>query len=244
MKRWLLVVIAAFFTTLVRAQDTKSVLQTQGSRHEIALQLGAFRPTARFGINGVTGDKGERFGGTGFLFVVDYFHRVTSVLSAGLEGLHINRGTYELKNLAFAAQFAGASTQVRGNTTALLATLRLRAPGTGIRPYLLGGIGAHMTTMDAFMQSPPGTYWGAGFGPEMNVVQGGSTGLIGTLRGGIEHTFTDNGTLGIEIGWIGIPAQRYSRTALGRTILPNDIVSRGDGLTLSAKFGYRFGGGY
>lgn len=244
MGRWLLVALTALFAASARAQDSKSILANPGSRHEIALQLGAFRPTARFGINGVTGDKGERFGGTGFLFVIDYFHRVTSVLSAGLEGLHINRGTYELKNLAFAAQFAGASTQVRGNTTALLATLRLRPAGTGILPYLLGGIGVHTTTMDAFMQSPPGTYWGGAFGPEMNVVQGGSTGLIGTVRGGVERTFADNGTLGFEVGWIGIPAQRYSRTALGRGILPNDIVSRGDGLTVSAKFGYRFGGGY
>lgn len=101
MGRWLLVALTALFAASARAQDSKSILANPGSRHEIALQLGAFRPTARFGINGVTGDKGERFGGTGFLFVIDYFHRVTSVLSAGLEGLHINRGTYELKKSRF-----------------------------------------------------------------------------------------------------------------------------------------------
>jgi hypothetical protein len=120
----------------------------------------------------------------------------------------------------------------------------LRAPAGRIRPYILGGIGGHMTTMDAYMEAPPGYYWGNGFGPERNVVQGNATGLIGVLRGGIEREFANGGTLGFEAGWVGIPAQRYIRTALGRTILTEDIVSRGDGLTFAATFGYRFGGGY
>jgi hypothetical protein len=244
MARGLFFVFMACLAASARAQTDKTVVASADGRQEVSIELGAFRPTARFGLNGVTGDKGERFGGTGFLFVFDYLHALTPFLSAGLEGLYINRGTYELKNLAFSAQFPGTSTQVHGHTKALLATIRLRRSGTGIRPYLLGGIGGHATHMDVFMQARPGFIWGAGFGQEINVVQSDASGLIGVLRAGIERAFPDGGSVGIEAGWVGIPAQRYSRTEIGRIFLPNDVVSRGDGLTIAAKFGYRFGGGY
>lgn len=245
MARLFFIVFMTVFTVAVQAQaqTEKFTFIKPGTRHEVAIQLGAFRPTAGFGITGVTGEGGERFGGMGFLFAADYFHAVTSLLSAGLEGLYLNRGNYEMKNLPFSNQFAGASTQVRGNTMAILALLRLRAPGTGYRPFMIGGIGAHRTTMDVYMLSPPGTFWGAGFGPEMHVVQGKSTGPIGVLRGGIERAWADGGTLALEAGWVVIPAGTYNRTVLGTLMVPNDIVSRGDGLSISAKFGYRFGGG-
>lgn len=244
MARCFFAAFMTFFAVSARAQTDKAVFASPDRRQELSIELGAFRPTARFGIDGVTGSKGERFGSTGFLFLVDYFHAVTSVLSAGIEGLYINRGTYEVKNLPFSSLFPGASTQVRGNTRAALATLRLRSPGNGIRPYLLGGIGGHVTTMDIYMRSPPGTFWGGNFGQEIHVVQGSASGIIGVMRAGIERAFPDGGTLGIEAGWVGIPAERYLRTAVGRTMLPNDVVSRGDGLSIAAKFGYRFGGGY
>lgn len=241
MTRCLLAVLVTFFAASAPAQAEKTVLASLDGRHEIALQLGAFRPTARFGINGLTDDQGERFGSTGFLFAADYFHSLTSALSAGLEGLFINRGNYQLDNLA---ANPGSKTLVRGDTKALLATLRLRRSGAGYRPYVLGGVGAHVTTMDVFVQAPPGSNW-VGFGDELAAVRGNASGLIWVLRGGIERAFTDGGTIGLEAGWVGIPAHRYSRTEAGRTVigLPNDVVAAGSGLSIAAKFGYRFGGG-
>lgn len=224
----------------VQAADT--VLESGDGRHEVALNLGAFRPTARFGINGLTGDRGERFGATGFLFTADYFRSLTPALAAGLEGLFINRGTYMLDNLA---ANAGSKTLVRGDTKAVLATLRLRRPGIGFRPYVLGGIGAHSTTMDVFVRAPPGSNW-VGFGDEISAVKGNASGLIWVLRGGVEHVFAEGGTLGLEAGWVGIPSRKYPLTPAGRTTLAltNDVVASGDGLSLAVKFGYRFGGGY
>lgn len=224
----------------VQAADT--VLESRDGRHEIALHLGAFRPTARFGINGLTGDRGERFGATGFLFTADYFQALTPVLAAGLEGLFINRGTYMLDNLA---ANPGSKTLVRGDTKAVLATLRLRRSGIGFRPYVLGGIGAHSTTMDVFVRARPGFNW-VGFGDEISVVKGNASGLIWVLRGGVERAFDEGGTIGLEAGWVGISSRKYPLTAAGRDVLglTNDVVASGDGFSLAVKFGYRFGGGY
>lgn len=244
MVRGCLVALFVLSALPLRAQSQKTVLTSADRRHEVEIGLGAFHPTAKFGINGSTGDKGERFGGTGFLFTADYFHALTSYLSAGVEGMYINRGTYEVKNLAFAAFFSGTSTQVRGNTQAILATLRLRAPGDGVRPYVLCGFGGQKTTMDMVAVAPPGFIWGGGAGEEIQVVHGGASGVIGVLRGGVEKAFPDGGLLGLEVGWVGIPTATYLRTSFGRAVLPNDIVSRGDGITIAAKFAYRFAGGY
>lgn len=236
--------VAAFAMLIAAApvQAADSVIETQDGRHELALHLGAFRPTARFGINGLTGDRGERFGATGFLFSADYFHAVTPVLAAGLEGLYINRGTYMLENLV---ANEGSKTLVRGDTKAVLALLRLRRSGTGFRPYVLGGVGVHTTSMDVFVRARPGFYW-AGFGDELPAVRGMTSGLVWVLRGGVERAFAEGGIIGLEAGWVGIPSRRYPLTPAGRDVLflRNDVVASGDGLSLAVKFGYRFGGGY
>ncbi|MCR4294233.1 MAG: hypothetical protein NUW21_01765 [Elusimicrobia bacterium] len=243
MTRYLGAALVMFVAAAAPAQADDMVLASRDGRHEIALQLGAFRPTARFGINGLTGDRGERFGATGFLFLADYFQALTPALSAGLEGLFINRGTYMLENLAVNP---GSKTLVRGDTKAVLAMLRLRRPGTGFRPYVVGGLGAHTTTMDVFVRVRPGFIWGGGFGEEISAVKGNASGFIWVLRGGLEHAFAEGGTIGLEAGWVGIPSRRYPLTPAGRDVvgLSNDVVSAGDGLSLAVKFGYRFGGGY
>lgn len=240
--RWFFAVFVTFSSATAGAQIGDTTFGRSDGRHEVSIQLGAFKPTARFGLTGVTGDKGERFGSTGFLFSADYFRAVTPAVAVGLEGLYLNRGNYFVKNLAFANSFAGATSRVRGDTKAVLATFRFRRPGTGYRPYVIGGVGGHVTTLDVYMQAPPGFFWGAGFGEEITVVRGNASGLIWTVRGGIEKAWADGGTLGIEVGFIGIPSHRYDRTAFGRAIgLPSDVVSAGDGFSLAAKFGYRFG---
>src|SRR5205823_442713 len=133
----------------------------------------------------------------------------------------------------FVAPIPGTTTLVRGNTKAILATLRLRAAGEGFRPYVLGGVGVQTTTMDIIMTAPPHFIWGAGFGDEIAAVQGSASGMIGVVRAGIERRFLDGGTLGLELGWVGIPAQNYVRTAIGKAILPSDVTSRGDGISLA-----------
>ena len=228
------------FAVSSRAQAEKAVMVSADRRHEIAFELGGFRPTSRYDLDGVS----ERFGSTGFAFAADYFYSLTSFFAAGVEGLLLNRGNYQSKNLPFAAIFPGTTTQTRGTTKAVLATVRLRAPGDGIRPYVVGGFGAQQTTMDVFITPPPYFFWGGGFGDEKHAVQGSASGAIAVLRVGVERAWADGGTLGLELGWVGIPSQRFERTALGRAILPRDVMSRGDGLTLAAKFGYRFAGGY
>lgn len=240
MTRFLCAALAVCIAGQAQAADT--LLASRDGRQEIALQLGAFRPTARFGINGLTGDRGERFGATGFLFLADYFHALTPALSAGLEGLYINRGTYMLDNLV---ANPGSKTLVRGDTKAVLAMLRLRRPGIGFRPYVVGGAGVHTTSMDVFVRAPPGFNW-VGYGDEISAVKGNASGFIWVLRGGLEHAIAEGGTIGLEAGWVGIPSLRYPLAPAGRSVLglTNDAVSAGDGLSLAVKFGYRFGGGY
>lgn len=245
MLKWTLGVFAAIIT--LSAQVKAAGLAEYGSadgRQEVSINLGSFHPTARFGISGLTGDRAERFGSTGFLFTADYFHSVTRMLALGIEGMYINRGGYKVHNLSLASLFNGASTDVRGNTKAILAMSRLSFPWGGVRPYVAGGVGIQNTSMDLFMKSPPGTFWGAGFGDEITVVRSSVSGIIGVVRGGVEKSFASGGTLGLEAGWVRIPAGRFVRTPVGQSYLQNDIVTSGDGLSLAVKFGYRFGGGY
>lgn len=239
MTRCLFAVFILLFAASARAQSGKMALSSSDGRHEVAISAGAFRPTSHFAFGGAN----ERFGSTGFMFILDYLHALNKAVGAGVEGMYINRGSYQVRNMDFAAQFPGATSRVRGDTKAVLAILRLKLPGDGFRPYVLGGAGFQHTTMDLYMQAPPYFYWGAGFGEEIAAVQGAASGAIFALRTGIEKTYPEGGLLGVEVGWIGIASQRYARTRAGAALGMSDVTTRGDGLSITAKFGYRFGGG-
>jgi|CXWL01.1.fsa_nt_gi hypothetical protein len=241
MKRFLLTIFLAFFADAVWAQTAADFsLTSADGRKELGFLFGAFQPMAEFGISNA-GGQGEKFGSFGFAGAMDYFYALTPAVSAGLEGMYISRGEYALNNLSAINE---TETLVRGDSVVALALLRVRNPvKKGLRPYGTFGLGLHRTTMDIFIQAPPGFAW-VGNGPEYVVARGITSGLAWALRGGVEHVFADGGVLGFELGWLGIPSQRYPLTGDGRAIgLRNDVVSGGDGLTMAAKFAVRFGGG-
>jgi hypothetical protein len=243
-------VLGAFLLGLaaVRAQagsssDPTAAWLSPDGRSELALLAGDFHPTARFGINGNSGDKGERFGRDGYYFGVDYFHRAApltysgrtlALFDLGVEADYVTRGDYELKSLA---SYPGASAHVRGDSQVLLALLRVRGSGKRLRPYLVVGVGADRTRMDAYLDSPGGYAWSGG---ELALARGEATGLAMTGRCGVEDVFADGGVLGLEFGYLTMASRTYPATS---SLSAPDVVSRGDGYTLAAKFGVRFGGG-
>ncbi|MDE2491217.1 MAG: hypothetical protein KGM24_10240 [Elusimicrobia bacterium] len=236
----------------VRAQagssfDPTGAWLSRDGRSEATLLTGDFHPTARFGINGTAGDKGERFGRDGYYFGVDYFHRLApltysdrgfdrtlAVLDAGVEADYVSRSAYALKGLA---AYPGASARVRGDSQVVLALLRVSGPWKGVRPYLIVGVGAHRTRMDAYLQASSGYSWA---GSELPLVRAEATGLAMAGRCGVEKVFADGGVLGLEFGYLTMASRTYPATS---SLGAPDVVSRGDGYTLAAKFGVRFGGG-
>jgi hypothetical protein len=198
--------------------------------NEFTLSVGLFHPTGTFGFLGIPGDRGERFGSTGNLVAIDYLRAVNRYAALGVEGAYISRSEYKATNVFVAP----AITQVRGDSKLLLLVFRLRAPGDGLRPYVMGGWGTHRTHFELY---------GSIGGAEAALVTGDAGGTAWMGRGGIEYNWPGGSFVGLDGGFLRIADRSYSATNFGRLFGFQDVVASGDGLTYTLRMGFRFGSG-
>lgn len=201
-------------------------------RNEVAVGVGAFHSTAKFGYRGLAGDKGERFGSTGFLWTLDYLRALNKAFAVGGEFGYVNRGDQNITNTVVGTPSA---TKVRGDSMLLMAVARLRSPGLGWRPYVIGGAGFHQTHFDIFGLVPGFT--------ETPVVRGDSTGLALMGRAGLEYAWPRGGFAGFEAGYLHTDTKVYQPTAAGVAGGFNNVSAAGDGFSYLLRLGIRFGAG-
>jgi hypothetical protein len=199
--------------------------------NEFALTIGGFHPTAKFGFRGLPGDKGERFGGNGFLFTADYLHAIVPAFAVGGELGYISRTEQDVSNVVIGA--ASAATRVRGDTSLLMAIARLRAPGLGWRPYALFGAGLNWTHLDLVGTAP-------GF-QEISIIRGDTSGLALMGRAGIEYVSKKGTFLGLEAGYLHTDVKTYQPTTDGALAGFKSIQVAGDGVSYALRAGVRFG---
>jgi hypothetical protein len=206
MRYWILVILLATAGTANAALglDDSSLKVSPDGVNEFALTIGGFHPTAKFGFRGLPADKGERFGGNGFLFAGDYLHAVVPAFSLGGEFAYISRSNQDVTNVVVGNPSA---TRVRGDTSLLMAIAQVRYPGVGWRPYALFGAGVNWTHLDLFGTAPGFT--------ETTIVRGSSTGLALMGRAGIEYVSPKGTFLGLEAGYLHTDTKTYQPTAAG-----------------------------
>lgn len=242
MRYWMLALLAAVAAAPSRAEAALSLgepafVRSADGLNEFAVNVGAFHPTSKFNYNGV--NSGERFGNNGFLFALDYLHTAVGPLALGGEFGYANRGEYNVTQVPAAALNPLAAstiqTRVRGDSMLLMAIARLRQPGTGWRPYAVGGAGFHKTHMDLYATAPRFT--------EFTVVRDDVTGTALMMRVGMEHTSPQGGFIGVEAGYIWMNSQVYRHSADGAAAGFSDVTSAASGITFILRCGTRFGAG-
>lgn len=240
MKYWLIAVlllspIAA--SAEVNPDVSSPIALTPDGKNELSISLGGFQPTAKFGFLGVAGDKRERFGATGFAFAIDYVRKVNRFFGVGLEYAYLHRGDYTTSNISIPT---GWTTKVRGDSNLLMALGRLQSPGTGWRPYLIGGAGVHSTRMDLLatgdLSFTPFSARG-----ESAIVKGTATGFALMSRVGLQHVYNNGGFVGFDAGYYYLQGRSYPTTIAGAAAGYQNVSARGDGITYSVKFGIRYG---
>ncbi len=213
---------------------------------DIDASVGAFQPTARFGV--AAGDKSQTFGETGYLFTLDYFHDVLPWAALGLEGAYIMRGQHDIVHTASSYNvITGAplntTTKVNGDSQIGMLVLRLRPRKLGWRPYAIGGFGVAHTHMEINDMEQPGYYWVYNGSPALPIAIGDSMTMAWTGRAGIEYAYADGGQLGLEAGYWRLSPHGYPvRSGTPYTESVPYVVSSGDGLSLALKCSIRFGG--
>lgn len=196
-------------------------------KNEFAVNVGLFRPDSRFSFRR-TGllDQKETFGRPGPMIVLSFIRGVTPYVGVGVEGGYISRGDRHITNV-----FNGAVTRVTGDTSYLMGMLRLRKPGLGLRPYVLGGFGGHHTELHLFGYN----------GGVSALVKDRRQGQAWTARGGLEYVRPSGAFLGVECGVLRTDTKTYRATAFGASFNFQDVSAASNGASLSLRMGTRFG---
>ena len=197
--------------------------------HELSLHVGGFHPTGRVGYAN-TGSQEDRYGGNGAMFGFNYFRALNRVFALGGEYDYISRGAYEASNVFVLP----AKTFVRGDTSLIMAVLRIRKPGAGWRPYAIAGIGLHRSHMQIYGEQE---------GVQSAIYMDDNSGLAWMGRAGLEYAAPSGGFIGLEGGYVGARAESYSPTALGLSGSFPIIKVAPNGISYLLRAGVRFGAG-
>jgi len=213
-------------------ESWQELVMSPNGAHEVSINLGGFHPTSRFGFRGIAGDRSERFGSNGFYGTVDYLMRVNAPLAVGGEFGYVNRDAQSVTNVTIGTP---SSTRVRGDSLLLLALARLRMPGFGWRPYVVGGAGFHRTVFDLYGSVPGLT--------DNPIIRGNETNYALVGRAGLEYANKRGGFIGFEAGYLHTAAMHIQPTATAAALGYQNVTVTGDGVSYSVKLGVRFGDG-
>ena len=235
--RYTLVILLATFVIPAQAQDDRNVssplaLSLDG-RHELALTVGAFRPTSSFNLRrtGAFGSN-DRFGRTGYMFAMDYLRNLNRSVAIGAEWGYISREQQEITNVY--NPILPFVTRVRGDTNLVLGIVRLRLPGAGFRPYGLVGAGWFRTRLNVYGAWPSG-------GPEADFIDDAKTGFAWMMRTGVEYTALSGSFIAVEGGFLRTASKSFGPTDAGLASGFLPVSATGDGMSLAMRVGIRLG---
>ncbi|MFA6092614.1 MAG: hypothetical protein WCU88_13405 [Elusimicrobiota bacterium] len=220
---------------------------SESGKHELSVDIGATLPASSLKLDfagtalapfssGFTGHIGKR----SLMAVVEYFHNTRSPISWGLEANYMPRG----RNVINDIHSRGADLEIESRSAMLLFLLRLapRKPSR-IRPFIVGGVGVADTSLAAGIRprDEDGFAWiDTGYAERRDIINDRRTGLAYSAKTGVDVSIGDSGSVGLFLGWYGIPAQSYHPAGVGTVWGFSEQKVAVNSVAAGARFAYRF----
>jgi opacity protein-like surface antigen len=201
-----------------------------------SLGFGFATPLSRLSLSS-TGGGSDDNGDTGILLGFQYHYFLSPRLAAGMDLEFLSRSRTGSENL-----LPNSETDVYGNTSLLLATLRYSLTTHGpVRPYILAGLGGNRTSTIVEAAPNPGFSWSDTDSAETRtLVDTSRWGLAETARVGLDFTLADPAIFSLEFGWTGISNSEYPATHAGQDLGLDHVTGNLSVFTLAARWGWRF----
>jgi len=210
--------------------------------HELSLDLGVSAPLSDVDFSNVcftgVGCGGrDRNGDPGVLAGLRYLYYPDPRWGWGFDFHYLGRSWTSTQSLT-----PGAETNVSGGSEVFLAALKYRiVPDGPVRPYLLGGVGAHRTTLAIDSTPLPGFAWGdTGTFETRRLVDGEAWGFATSARFGVDFPSFSPTFVGFELGWTGLFHGRYNPTQAGANAGLGTFSGPLNIFTIAGHIGWRF----
>jgi len=209
---------------------------SQNRRQWLSLGLGLNLPLSSVDFGSVGGGRDDN-GDGGFLFSPQYLYGLNSRFSLGANVEFANRSRTESQNL-----LPASNTEVHGHNVLLLGVAKYALADQGpVRPYLLGGLGAHHSSTQIEAQPNVGFAWSDTNTDEpRSLVDDSHWGFASTLRFGIDFSWTSPTVFGLEIGWTHMSSPSYDPTPSGQALGLAPVTGIQNSLDLVFRWGWRF----
>jgi outer membrane protein W len=211
-------------------------IHEQPGRQMFSVGFGVVGPVSRISFSEAGGGSSSN-GNTGIILGAQYHYFLSSKWAAGLDLEFMNRSPNSTQNL-----LPASNTDVWGNTTLMLATMRYSLTDRGtVRPYVLAGLGTNRTSTMVEATPNDGFGWSDTLTNETRtLVDDSRWGFAHTARVGLDFVFQDPSMFTLEFGWTGISNGDYTATPAGKDVGINNVTGKLNVLNIAARWGWRF----
>jgi hypothetical protein len=200
----------------------------------LSLQFGLAIPFSQVSFSSIGGGNALN-GDVGGVVGLQYLHQFGRRLDLGAEFEYADRSDNQTFGL-----FPSGAADISGDSLIFMGEGRwnLREHGT-VRPYLLGGLGAHRTTETIDARPYPGTYWANTPTFETRqLIDDDVWGFASCLRFGLDFPFDDRAGVGVELSWLRLAGGTYHATAQGQALGLTGVSGAVDIISLAARFSF------
>lgn len=203
----------------------------QNPLNEFHINAGGFIPLAKLSIQGT-----DDLAGPGYSFGAQYFRQLGPNFSTGVEieklgGTQHNSLTL-INNLFTYSQF---------DSLTMMVLARLSSGEGKIRPYGIGGVGFHSTTIQINSFPQPGFTWAdTGTVETRNVVNSTKSAAALTLQAGVNDTINESVSFGAGVAYYYLAAATYDASPDAKKLGLLGINQPLAGIRLVADLNFRF----
>jgi opacity protein-like surface antigen len=200
----------------------------------LSLQFGLAIPISQVSFSPIGGGNALN-GDVGAILGLQYLHQLGRRLGLGLEFEYADRSTNETFGL-----FPSGVAYVSGDSLIFMGEGRwdLRDHGS-VRPYVLGGLGAHRTTETIDARPFPGSFWATTFPFDTRqLIDDDLWGLASCVRFGVDFPMDHNASVGFDLSWLRLGAGTFHATPQGQAVGLTGVSGALDIISLAARIAF------
>ena len=207
-----------------------------GRRQWFSLGMGFNIPLSQVDFGSVGGGRDDN-GDVGFLLSPQYLYGVNSRLGVGANFEFADRSRTQTQNL-----LPFSNTEVHGTNILLLGIAKYSLVDHGpVRPYLMGGLGAHHSSTHIDAQPNIGFAWSDTNTDEpRSIIDDSHWGLASTLRVGVDFSWVSPTVFGMEFGWTHMSSETFGPTPAGKDLGLAPVSGVQNRLDIVFRWGWRF----
>ncbi len=230
MRKLLLFVVFGFLIPCVAIADWTTDAQL------LSLELGAAMPVGKMSVDGTSANN-QRLGSTNLTVGGQYLYYVLPQIAFGLDLGYTKFGEKTSANL-----FGNTDTVSSPKSTVILAVGKFNFASEGrLLPYLLGGLGLHISTLKVDGTPTDGSSWPDTHTLEdRKLVDDTRSNVAAALGVGTDIPLTAHLTAGLEARYIYLATTNFNPTRAGQTAGLTGIHGGTHVIDLIARVGVQF----